>query len=84
VTRPSRSASEALVSSSLKLVALRAAAEGVRPADALEVLRSARRLDDPVDGDVLGDDDPSQLLFSLRCCLGCELSALPLANALEL
>src|SRR6266545_3918837 len=45
----------------LELVAFRAAAEGVGPADALEALGSARRLDDAVDGHVLSDDDSSHL-----------------------
>jgi hypothetical protein len=45
----------------LELVAFRAAAESVGPADALEALGSARRLDDAVDGHVLSDDDSSHV-----------------------
>jgi hypothetical protein len=45
----------------LERVAFRAAAEGIGPADALEALISARRLDDAVEGQVLSDDDSSHL-----------------------
>src|SRR5581483_2703045 len=48
----------------LVLVALRAAREGVGPADPLEVLGPTGRLDDSVDGDVLGDHEPAHTLLS--------------------
>jgi hypothetical protein len=47
----------------LERVAFLAAAEGVSPADALEALGSARRLDDAVDGHVLSDDNSSHVSY---------------------
>jgi hypothetical protein len=59
----------------LELIAFGTSCEGVRPADPLEVLGSARRLHDAVDGDVLGHDDPAHLGSPLVVNLG--LSAGP-------
>src|SRR4051794_31979640 len=61
----------------LELIAFRTAGEAVSPADPLERLRAARRLDNTIHRHVLGHDDPSHYRSPLARVQWCQFRPIP-------